>query len=151
ESLLAKEPQHEGLLLAAARGFTQYTWAFVQPDAERMESQSLARALEIRARAARLYRRARDYGLRALDLRHADFSAELGQRPCETVRAAEARDVPLLYWTAAAWGAELSLSKDDPETLAGQPAVEALIDRALALDEGFESGALHTFLVSYES
>jgi hypothetical protein len=58
--------------------------------------------------------------------------------------------VPLLYWTAAAWGSAISLSKDDPETVADQPLVEALIDRALELDEAFDSGAVHAFLVTYE-
>ncbi len=30
------------------------------------------------------------------------------------------------------------------------PSVEAMIDRALELDEAHEAGAIHTFLVSYE-
>ncbi len=64
--------------------------------------------------------------------------------------AAAKKDVPLLYWTAAAWGAAISVSKDDPELVADQPLVEALIDRALELDEGFDRGAIHSFLISYE-
>lgn len=66
------------------------------------------------------------------------------------VRTARKDDVPLLYWTAAAWGAAIALSKDNPETVADQPLVEALIDRALELDEAFDQGAIHAFLVSYE-
>jgi hypothetical protein len=58
--------------------------------------------------------------------------------------------VPLLYWTAASWGAALSLSKNDPEMVADQPLVEALIDRALELDEDYDHGALHGFLIAYE-
>jgi len=37
-------------------------------------------------------------------------------------------DVALLYWTAAAWGALIGLSKDSPESLAELPAMEALIE-----------------------
>jgi hypothetical protein len=59
-------------------------------------------------------------------------------------------DVPYLYWTAAAWGLRISLSKDDPEAVADQPLVEALIDRALALDEDYDHGAIHGFLITYE-
>jgi len=59
-------------------------------------------------------------------------------------------EVPLLYWTAAAWGAAISLSKDNPEIVADQVLVEALIDRALELDERFDDGAIHGFLISYE-
>ncbi len=60
------------------------------------------------------------------------------------------RDVPLLYWTAASWGAAISLSKDNPDLVADQGIVEALIDRALALDETFDHGAIHAFLIAYE-
>lgn len=34
ESLLSESPDHRGLLLAAASGFTQYAYAFVQQDAD---------------------------------------------------------------------------------------------------------------------
>ena len=66
ESLLEDSPRHRGLLLAAARGFTQYAYAFVQQDADRAEDEDLARARALQARARLLYRRARDYGLRGL-------------------------------------------------------------------------------------
>jgi hypothetical protein len=66
------------------------------------------------------------------------------------VAAADKRDVPLLYWTAAGWGLAIAISKDHPDIVADQPQVEALIDRALALDESYDYGAIHTFLISYE-
>src|SRR5258705_10221109 len=34
ESLLAESPDHQGLLLAACSGFTQYSFAFVNQDAD---------------------------------------------------------------------------------------------------------------------
>src|SRR5882757_2726776 len=37
ESLLAETPKHQGLLLAAASGFTKYSFAFVQCDADEMD------------------------------------------------------------------------------------------------------------------
>lgn len=43
ESLLAQSPQHKGLLLAAARGFTQYAYAFAQQDAEEAEARQALR------------------------------------------------------------------------------------------------------------
>lgn len=150
ESLLESSPRHEGLLLAAASGFTQYSYAFVQQRADFIEDRDLARAATLRERARRLDLRARDYGLRGLDVRHAGFSARLRQDPRTAVRQATRTDVPLLYWTAAAWGAAISLSKEIPELVADQPIVEALIDRALELDEPFNGGAIHTFLVTYE-
>ena len=42
ETLLAENPKHDGLLLAAASGFTQYAYAFVQMDADAAESKDVA-------------------------------------------------------------------------------------------------------------
>jgi predicted anti-sigma-YlaC factor YlaD len=151
ESLLAERPAHRGLLLAGTRGFTQYAYAFLQQEAEEMEEQDLAAALRLEERARRLYRRARDYGLRGLALGRPDFAAALRAEPRRALAATSASEVPLLYWTAAAWGALVGLSKDQPELLAERPIVEALIDRALELDESFDGGAIHTFLIGYEA
>lgn len=151
ESILAETPGHRGLLLAASRGFTQYAYAFVQQEAEERETGDLVAADALRVRARRLYLRARDYGLRGLECKHKGFAAALRESPKAAVaRVTSASDVPLLYWTAAAWGSAISLSKDNPDLVADQILVEALIDRALELDEVFESGALHSFLVTYE-
>jgi len=150
ESLLAESPRHQGLLLAAASGFTQYGYAFVQQEADETESRDLGEAERLRKRARRLYLRARNYGIRGLEARHRDFFSSLRQNPKGTVEQASLVDVPLLYWTAASWGAAIAISKDDSELIADLPAVEALIDRALQLDEDYDSGAIHGFLITYE-
>src|SRR3989442_4296099 len=62
ESLLAENPRHQGLLTAAASGFTQYAYAFVQEEADEIEPEDFAAAEAIRARAKRLYLRAQRYG-----------------------------------------------------------------------------------------
>jgi predicted anti-sigma-YlaC factor YlaD len=150
ESLLASSPSHRGLLLATTSGFTQYAYAFVQQEAEQLEDRDLARAAEVRTRARKLYLRARDYGLRGLETGHPRFGQQLRADARAAARTATAADVPLLYWTAAAWGAAIALSKDTPDIVADQGLVEALIDRALELDERFADGAIHGFLISYE-
>ena len=81
---------------------------------------------------------------------HAGFEARLRTDPRAAVRPAAAADVPLLYWTAASWGAAIALSKDNADLIADQRIVEALIDRALELDERFDHGAIHSFLIAYE-
>ncbi len=150
ESTLAETPRHRGLLLATCSSFTQYAYAYVQQEAEAAEDRDLATADALRARARRLYFRARGYGLRGLEVRHPDFGQRLRSDPAAAVAGADAKDVPLLYWTAACWGLAIAISKDQPDVVADQPQVEALIDRALALDESFDFGAIHTFLISYE-
>jgi predicted anti-sigma-YlaC factor YlaD len=151
ESLLSETPRHTGLLLAAASGFTQYSYAFVQADADELEEKDLNGATALRGRARKLYLRARNYGLRGLEVKHPGWEKALRANPKSAVLAATKSDVPFLYWTAAAWGSLISLSKDNPDLIADQPVVEALIDRALALDPDFNEGALHSFLITYES
>ena len=150
ESLLNENPRHRGLLLAAASGFTQYSYAFVQEEADETEEHDVAAAEALRARARRLYLRAQRYGMRGLEVGHPGFAAALLAHPRETAQTATKKDVPLLYWTACSWAAAISLSKDNPDLIAQIPAMEALIDRALALDESFNHGAIDTFLITYE-
>jgi predicted anti-sigma-YlaC factor YlaD len=150
ESLLAERPRHRGLLLAAASGFTQYAYAFVHQDADERADEDWEASGRLRTRARHLYLRARDYGLRGLESGHAGFERSLRERPGEAVREAGRDDVPLLYWTAVSWAAAISLSKNDPDLVADLPFVGALIDRALELDEAFDFGAIHAFLISYE-
>ena len=150
ESLLAENPRHLGLLTSAASGFTRYAYAFVQEEADEVEPQDFAAAEAMRMRARRLYRRAQGYGLRGLEVKHPGFGKALLANPKVTVRTATKPDVPLLYWTAAAWASAISLSKDNPELVGQIPAMEALMDRALELDESFNHGAIHTFMITYE-
>jgi predicted anti-sigma-YlaC factor YlaD len=151
EGLLDQVPQHRGLLFATSSGFTQYSYVWVQQPADEVEQQDVGRAKVIRLRAKKLYLRARDYGIRGLEVKHHGFGADLRREPKRAVRVATKKDVPLLYWTAVSWGAAIAVSMDDPELVADQPIVEALIDRSLQLDAEFDHGAIHGFLISYES
>ena len=150
ESLLAAAPDHRGLLLAATRGFTQYAYVYVQLPADDLEARDVARAYAQRDRARRLYLRARDYGLRGLGLAEGDAARALFFDPAGALASTTVEDVPLLYWTAVAWAAAIALGKDSPALVAGLPAVDALIDRAVALDADFDRGTLQSFLISYE-
>jgi len=150
ESLLAENPGHRKLLLATSRGFTQYAYAFVKQDADEIEDEDIDRALEIRADAKRLLLRARDYGLRAIDVDHRGFSEQLRESPKKAVSAIGKMDIDKLYWTGAAWGAAISISKDDAALIGDLPIVQAIMERVLALDESYDHGAAHGFFISYE-
>jgi predicted anti-sigma-YlaC factor YlaD len=150
EGLLAQSPQHKGLLLAAASGFTEYAYGALQQEADFVESKDLARATELRRRARKLYLRANGYGWRGLEADFPGLRERLRADRAHALDGARKEHVPLLYWTAASLGAAIALAKDDAELSADLPGVEALMRRALALDESFERGAIHDFFIVYE-
>lgn len=150
ESLLAERPGHRGLRLAAASGFTQYAFAFVQQDADELQDDDGEASARLNARARLLYLRGRDHALKGLAANHGGFEDSFRTRPQETLQATRREDAPLLYWAAVSWAAAISLSRNDPDLVADLPSVEALVDRALELDESFDAGAIHAFLIAYE-
>jgi predicted anti-sigma-YlaC factor YlaD len=150
ESVLTESPNHRGLLLAAAQGFVQYAYAYVELRADELEDKDLQAAYVQRERARRLYLRARDYGLRGLETTLPGLGKAVRADPAGALAKASVRETALLYWTGVAWAAAISLSKDDPFLVADLPVAEALVRRALALDEAYDHGAIHVFLISYE-
>ena len=151
ESLADRLPDHLLLRLAMARGFTQYGYAFVQQDAD--ESPDPERAKALRDRAARLYLRARAYGFDGLRMTRGITEDELrGKEPvrAQALSRTSREDVPLLYWTMAAWGGAISQRKTDMELVGDIPAVAAMLNRALALDEAYDLGAVHEFAISFD-
>ena len=121
-------------------------------DAEALGEARHDEVVQLKARALRLYIRGKDYCLRAMDVRWKGMTA---RSSCATRRrrsaAPTAKDVPLLYWTAASWGAAASLGLDQPELVIDLPVVRALAERALALDENWSKGALHELMISIDS
>jgi predicted anti-sigma-YlaC factor YlaD len=151
ESLLEVVPRHRGLLLTLCRGFTQYAYAFVQSEADETESSDYARASGMRERALKLYLRARTYGLRGLELNHRGIAQRLKLMPDSAAREIGVKELPMLYWTAAAWGSAINLGKDRAELLADLGAVRALMARGLALDEAYDGGAFHEAMIVLEA
>jgi predicted anti-sigma-YlaC factor YlaD len=155
EAVLDQKPRHEGLLTALASGFTQYGYAFVQTDADLDDLDGkLEPARAERERARKLYVRARDYGVRGLDVRQKRLGTRLragGDDARAALATAQKGDVPLLYWTAAAWALSIAANKGDMGVVSELPTPVAMMDRALALDESWSDGAIHEFFVTYDA
>jgi predicted anti-sigma-YlaC factor YlaD len=151
EGLLAQSPKHKGMLFAACSGFTQYSYAFVQQEADYVEAQDLQKATEMRARAKKLYLRAVGYGMRAFDEEIPGFSAQIRKDPDAALSKTTKKHVPLLYYTGAAWAAAFAVDVTDSSLSVNQTAIEKIMRRALDLDEGWEKGSLHDFFISWEA
>lgn len=151
EGLSEQLPRHRPLLRSLASGFTSYAAAFILPEVRSLELADLNRAREEQVRARRMCLRARDYGLRSLEAAYPGLREELLRDPRRALARTTREDVPDLYWTAAAWGTAISIGKDQMDLVADLPAVQALITRAAELDEAWEEGAIHEFLIAFES
>jgi predicted anti-sigma-YlaC factor YlaD len=151
EGLLPTVPRHRGLLRSLASGFTSYSAAFIVPELRGLQDVDLERARAERTRARRMFLRGRDYGLRALEVPYPDLRKQLLEDPKKALARTVKADVPDLYWTAAAWGMAISNGKDQMDLIGDVPIVEALITRAFELDEAWDDGSLHEFLIAFES
>lgn len=152
EAGLLQKPRHKGLLLSACSGFTQYAQGFIVQPADFLEDSDLAGSRQQRKRAGRMFLRARDYCLRAMDVTHKGLRAKLaGSPPPEVFRRTRKKDVPLLYWTGASWAGAINVSRSNYDLVADLAVPHELLKRALVLSPDWEEGAVHELLISLES
>lgn len=151
ESLLGSSPKNVNLLTAATSGFTSYSYAFVESEAEYIDANDHDRAKEMRLRAKKLYLRAREYGIRGLDVDHAGIRAALSKDSKAALAKMKKKDVPLLYWTAAAWAAAISIDKTDAPVAQDLPIAAAMMGRVRELDPEWGGGAVYDFFISYDA
>ncbi len=152
DSLIAESPRHRGLLTAGSRAYLLYAYGFVGFEAEQLARDDVDRANVVRARAHNLSMRAHRYAMRGLEVRHPGLAARLATDPGAAVLAvSDAQDVELLHAAAASLGLAIGHAKGDAAMLVRLPEVDALLARALVLDEGWNDGALHELAVSWRA
>jgi hypothetical protein len=146
EALHRAAPSDRKVLLSLARAFGSYAFAFLDREAEKDPS--------ARARAAALYGRGADYGMKLLELRLGKGTTRDAREG--TLEAWEKRlaksgpaDVPALFWTAYDWAGGIRKSADSPAAVAGLPRVVAMIERVLTLKPDYHFGAPLLFMGVY--
>ena len=151
ESLLDVTPRHRGLLVTAAKGFALYALAYVDMPGEMLIDDDFEGGKALRERAKRLYLRSLVFSLRALETAYPGISEELRRAPREAAGRVAKKHVDLLYWAGAALGLSISTDPTDPSMVIRLAEVDALLDRAIALDESWDRGSLHEFRLRLES
>jgi hypothetical protein len=150
EMLLSQNPNHQGLLLTACRGFTEYSYGFLHVESE-LRAGEPALAHDLKTRAEKMYQRARGYCFHGLQLRHPALTlAALQKDPPGALAAATKEDVPLLYWTGTSWGADLAVSPSQLARVAELIPIRALLQRAKELDDGWDHGAIYETLIALD-
>jgi hypothetical protein len=153
EALLQRVPDHLALAETVAGGFTQYSFAFVAFEAERVQQADPRSAQRLQLRAARLYERAHRHAMAALlhhqpQLREALVATGTAGAPRLVLRPSE---VGVAYWAAASWAAWISLSKHQPDVVADLPLAVGLARLAHAAAPDHGKGALASLLGTLEA
>lgn len=133
DGMIESVPDNEQLLINAAQTYSSFASAFMEEaDPEY---------------AKLLYRKARHYSLRSLEIRgFKDPARELFDDFKETVNNCGKKDVPYLFWAASSWGNWIKMNLDSMEALAELPRVELMMKKVMELDEGFYYGGPHIFM-----
>lgn len=133
DGLILTWPERTSLLRAGADLYGAYAGLFVrEPE-----------------RAAALNEKALDYAMRAACSDRSDY-CELREMPVPEFEAllAEAGDddLPLLFTLGSAWAGYIQTHSDDWNAVAELARVRALMERVVALDEGYQNGQAHMYL-----
>ena len=150
EVMLAQDPSNTELLLGLASAYVQYAHGCLSPQAQKLEDIDYNKSMYLWKRTHKLSLRGRNYALDALELRHPDFRTGIVKDTEKTLENTTVEDVPYLYWAAAGWAGAVSADKNDMENMAELPIAGDIMYRVLELDESYNDGAVHEFLIAYE-
>lgn len=132
DGLISQHPDNVGLLDAGAQIFALYGSRFAKGD-----------------QAVQLTAKARRYGERAICLSYAPACHWQGidyDQLVAELAGVKAKRLDALYSYAVGWLSNLQATSEDWSTVAELPWVEAVLERALALDETYQNGAIHGYL-----
>ena len=150
EVLIMQDPKNAQLLLTTGSLFVVYANAFLQQPADMLPDTEYQKQNDLRHQAKLLYLRGRDYVMRGLDVLHPGFTEGLKPPALETQLAKMGtKDVPYLFWAAAGWAGAYALDPFDFKLAVTINEPVAMMERARALDPGFQDGAIPDFFITY--
>jgi hypothetical protein len=157
EAMLANDPKNTRLLVILARLYGSYTFTFLDGTLEEAMLSGVVigerhpALMATRDKAVRYYRKAAEFALEALEIRHPGGRAQL-----QAVATADAffqrmgpRDVPALFWYGFNRGADINLNRSSIAALSEAHLVQKAMETVVALDPTYFHGGAHLFLLSY--
>jgi hypothetical protein len=135
DGLIESNPENVDLLMAGARLYSMYAGSFVAEP----------------ARAQRLAAHGHQYGRRLLcmeleDLCEAAGPGEPFDRFMAELKDTDTEHVPVLYTAASAWAGLIQANSGDWNAIADLPKIQAMMERIIKLDEGYDHGNAHLYL-----
>jgi hypothetical protein len=132
EGVVKSDPENGKFLLLACQGYASYALSFADDDSER---------------ALSFYTRARQYGTRGLVL--LGIPPRVFTSDAAAMRQALGRlgkkDVPLVFWTASAWGSAVNLQLADPDAIANLPSISAMMEWVEEKDPAYFYGGPYLY------
>lgn len=133
DGLVRNDPDNGEIRLAAAELNSAYASAFVHDD----------------ARSRLLTDKAMTYALAALCAGHKTL-CDARQMDIDSFKAELAKldkdDVPLMYGVGSTWAGWIQARSGDFNAIADLPRVRALMERVVALNDGYQDGAAYLYL-----
>ena len=133
DGLVQSDPEDAATLMAGAKLYAAYAAVFVDDE----------------ARLKRMINRARDYSRRALCEELPTLCA-VADSPFEvfnaTLRHIDDDDIAVLHTYAVIWVAWIKANRTDWNAIADLAKVKAVMQRVIALDEGYDRGSAHLYL-----
>ncbi|MFQ6611998.1 MAG: TRAP transporter TatT component family protein [Fidelibacterota bacterium] len=142
-----KQPQNRVLLQKACTDLVKFGYGFQMEKADRLILQDYTKGRVIYKEAQEIFKQAIDYGEQALMLKYPQYRNWLSDT--SIVLKFSQVDVPLLYWTAAAYAGTISASRGDLEWVILLPRVGLLLSEAMKLDPGWNKGSLYSAMITY--
>ncbi|MBW1697673.1 MAG: TRAP transporter TatT component family protein [Deltaproteobacteria bacterium] len=133
DGMIVGDPNNRSLLRTGAWLYTAYAIGFV----------------EDQQRAGRLTDKALGYGLRALCVQNADtcgFRKIKFKQFKKILSRLKKKDVPELYALGSSWAGWIEAHRENWDAIAEIPRVEAIMRRAIELDETYQEGGAHVYL-----
>jgi predicted anti-sigma-YlaC factor YlaD len=151
ETLLANNPDHQGLILTTGSLFIMYANAFVQGPAETLPPEEYYEKQARMERARKLYLRGAAIVERGLEKKFPGWtdSRTEPEKLAAFLAGTKKEDVPLLYWDAAGILSAYALNPFDLDLGMRIPELGALIARAYELDPDYNLGALDEFYLLF--
>jgi predicted anti-sigma-YlaC factor YlaD len=151
ETLLANNPDHQGLILTTGSLFIMYANAFVQGPAETLPPEAYREKQAQMERAGRLYRRGAAIIETGLEKKFPGWKDARGnpEKLAAFLEPLKKEDIPLLYWDAAGILSAYALNPFDLDLGMRIPELSALIARAYELDPDYNFGTLDEFYLLF--
>jgi hypothetical protein len=136
DGVVKSDPENTKFLLLACQGYAAYALAFAEDAPER---------------ALAFYTRARGYGARGLELLGVPQAVFTSDAPAmrQALARLDRKDVPLVFWTASAWGSAVILQLADPEAIAGLPSINAMMEWVKEKDSTYYYGGPYLYFGTY--